>query len=170
MHGLPPKRGLNLASATEYSEVIQKLLPVLHREAKKGRREYQLQLKLARFLFDQGFTPIFSSRLGTSEPDLTDLRHQQPLVLEAKILHERAKGDILKGFNQIYRYIATIGEDEGYYVIFNPQKFVLDVLDNVVFNAKSIRIIQVHVNPAPPSRTKLRALTVGEDELISVVK
>ena len=83
------------------------------------QKEHDLTMELCGYLYDHGKIPIYNPRFGKSIPDVVDLNSiSDPLIVEVKVI-KTTRGRVLKGFNQIYKYVTTLSQTIGYLIIFN---------------------------------------------------
>jgi hypothetical protein len=140
---------------------------------RKGRKsaERQLTMYTCKYLHDRGFLPIYNPKFGRNIPDFIDVKEEQPLIAEVKVVSSlQDKKRIRAGFKQIYDYISTLSQTLGYLLIFNFGAVNFQIPPSVSTDGREIVIIEINVPPEPPSIAgRLRVIQVTEEDLVSVV-
>lgn len=144
--------------------------------------ERLLARHLYEYLFDQGLDFYIEPSSASGEVDLiADQKGGDRLVADAKVFHnDTPKEYIVKGFNQVYRYLLDYNESSGYLIIYKTSGKDLSfaVSNNspfmpfVTHNHKTIFFMVVNISPRVASASKAgraKAVVISEEELISVV-
>lgn len=144
--------------------------------------ERLLARHLYEYLFDQGLDFYIEPSSASGEVDLiADQKGGGRLVADAKVFHnDTPKEYIVKGFNQVYRYLLDYNESSGYPIIYKTSDKDLSfaVSNNspfmpfVTHNHKTIFFMVVDIAPRVTSASKAgraKAVLISEEELISVI-
>jgi hypothetical protein len=159
----------------------EKLFALWQENSQRG--EKVLALHLYEYLHDQGLQFLIEPRSASGEVDLIeDQQGTDRLIAEAKIFHPengRGRSYIVKGFNQIYRYLQDYNEPFGYMIIFNTSdknlRFAIANQEQSIpfmeHNGKVIFLLAIDIFPHKTSASQRGALETVEitaDDLVKI--
>jgi len=127
------------------------IIDILKKKGGKYNVETKLKIGVMKFMFDSGVMPIAEIVLGKQRPDIIGLYHEDVMPIEVKI-YTKTTSNILKGFNQIVHYTATLDEIYGYYIIFNNTDKILDIPGKIEISNRTILIFVVNLSSSPSQR------------------
>ena len=144
------------------------LLEVLHEKDSAKNIETKIKKLFMKFLFDSGIFPIAESIFGGQIPDIVGLHRDEIMPIEVKI-YKNSTSPILKGFNQIVNYTATLDETYGYYIIFNKTNKTFDVPGKIEVADKVIQIFVINLQGSP-SKTKVKIVKITKKSFLGAYK
>lgn len=130
------------------------------------RWEATLKKQLMLFLFDQGVFPIPEAIFGSARPDIFGVKAEEVMPIEVKVY--QSSQDLKKiniGFNQIYRYVHTLDEHYGYFVIFNASNESIDIPSSIVLSKHVIFLHVIDLRGAP-SKSSMKRRAISEEMLL----
>jgi hypothetical protein len=138
----------------------------------KGRVEEVLTRELARWLFDEGLSPISTPMLAGRRPDLLDSSAPAKLYVEAKQYSKSAKKYLLKGFRQAWDAVEKLHAtpyslDEAFLIIFRLAGPLYVLPETVIRPGWTMHLRVIDISPASEhgSKNAPKPVVISESEL-----
>jgi hypothetical protein len=148
-------------------------------EADRANGEEVYNLNLQRFLFQEGgYITHAKARSASGEADLIGgLDTDDPLVCEGKLLDNRGKSYLARGFHQVIKYAHDYNQSVAYLVVFNMTDRLLQFPTDGPTGAwppyiemAGVRVYFIGIRALPPAATASKAgkattVTLTRDDL-----
>ena len=135
--------------------------------------EDDLAAEFARWLFDQGLSPLTKARTGGLEPDILDPSLKPTVYVEAKRYRSssHARGDIRNGVQQVHDTVARLlgtpyEVDEAFLVVFREAGPRYALPESIPGEAWTVYPVLIDIAPAESSgsRQRERVVVLSSDE------
>jgi hypothetical protein len=138
-------------------------------------REDILTRDLALYLYDQGVTVIYKTKLGKHEVDLLELDAKYPMFIEAKAYKDSsAKGELVSGIGQLHAYLSSYEAhkniSEAFYVIFRLAGPIYELPRIIRTNRFTIYTVLIDLGLSSESgRRQPKPTIISEEEVLSII-
>ena len=138
-------------------------------------REDILTRDLALYLYDQGVTVLYKTKLGKHEVDLLELDAKHPMFIEVKAYKESgAKAELVSGIGQLHAYLSSYEAhrniSEAFYVIFRLAGPIYELPSIVRTNRFTIYPVLIDLGLSSESgRRQPKPVIISEEEVLSII-